>query len=202
MLDTLINVPQSEVFGAEAEIIFRPAEGLTLTTALTYLDSEVETDGGVPFIGPTVYGNSCPDANGNPGQCDFTGSDLPFTPEWSYSQSIDYRHELGRGTLFVAANIYGQTESFSTLNGSKIGFRGLENDRNAPNIDLPFKIPTYTLVDATLGYEFGNGRYAITVWGKNIFDKYYVTNASHFLDTTIRFTGQPRTYGITVSMRN
>ena len=202
VLDTLINVPKSEVFGAEAELTLRPADGLTLTTAVTYLDSEVKADGGVPFVGPSVYGNSCPDSNGNPGPCDFTGSNLPFTPEWAYSQSIDYRRQIGNGTLFMGANVYGQTESFSTLNGSKIGFRELENDRNAPNIDLPFKIPSYTLVDARIGYEFGNGRYSIMLWGKNIFDKYYVTNASHFLDTTIRFTGQPRTYGLTLSIRN
>jgi iron complex outermembrane receptor protein len=200
VLDTLINVPKSKVFGAEVDLTMRLTDGLSLTTALTYLDSEVKTDGGAPFVGPSVYGNNCTDGSGNPGPCDFTGSDLPFTPELSYSQSISYRRDVGDGTLFMGANIYGQTISHSALNGGKINFRGLENDRNAPNIDQPFSLPKYTLVDARIGYEFGDGRYKVMFWGKNIFNKYYVTNANHFLDTTVRFAGNPRTYGLTLNM--
>ena len=41
-----------------------------------------------------------------------------------------------------------------------------------------------------------------SVWGKNVFNKYYVTNAAHYLDTTVRFVGQPATYGITLSIKN
>ena len=40
------------------------------------------------------------------------------------------------------------------------------------------------------------------VWGKNVFNKYYVTNANHYLDTTVRFAGQPATYGVTLSIKN
>ena len=202
VLDVLINVPKSRVLGAEAELTLRPAEGLSLGSSVTYLDSKVRTRKGAHFVGPTAYGNSCPTAAGAPGPCDFTGSELPFTPKWSYTFDVDYRHDIGDGALIFGANLRGQSSSVSTLNGRSIQFRTLANDRNAANIGKPFVIPAYATVDARLGYEFGDRRYKIMAWGKNVFNKYYVTNAAHYLDTTVRFAGQPATYGITLSIKN
>ena len=201
VLDTLLNVPKSEVMGAEAELTVRPATGLDLVGSVTYLDSKVKTDGGARFVGPTAYGNSCGTTT-VPGPCDFTGSELPFSPKWSYSLGAGYRHDLGGSTIILGVDLRGQSSSVSTLNGRSIQFRNLANDRRAPGIALPFVIPSYVVVDARAGYEFGNGSYKVMLWGKNVFNKYYVTNAAHFLDTTVRFAGQPATYGITLSIKN
>jgi outer membrane receptor protein involved in Fe transport len=201
VLDTLLNVPKSEVMGAEAEVTIRPAAGLDLMGSVTYLDSKVKTDGGARFVGPTAYGNSC-GTNAAPGPCDFTGSELPFTPKWSYSLGAGYRHDLGGSTIILGVDLRGQSSSVSTLNGRSIQFRNLANDRRAPGIALPFVIPSYVVVDARAGYEFGDGKYKVMLWGKNVFNRYYVTNAAHYLDTTVRFTGQPATYGITLSIKN
>ena len=201
VLDILINVPKSKVLGAEAELIVRPATGLNLTASVTYLDSKVKIANGVHFVGPTAYGRSC-GTEAVPLDCDFTGSELPFSPKWSYSLGADYRHKMGDRAIFVGADLRGQSSSVSTLNGRSIQFRHLANDRNAPGIGQPFVIPSYTVVDARAGYEFGDGNYKIMVWGKNVFNKYYVTNAAHYLDTTVRFTGMPATYGMTLSIKN
>jgi iron complex outermembrane receptor protein len=201
VLDTLLNVPKSEVMGAEAELTVRPATGLDLVGSVTYLDSKVKTDGGARFVGPTAYGNNC-GTTAVPGPCDFTGSELPFSPKWSYSLGAGYRHDLGGSTIILGVDLRGQSSSISTLNGRSIQFRNLANDRRAPGIALPFVIPSYVVVDARAGYEFGNGSYKVMLWGKNVFNKYYVTNAAHFLDTTVRFAGQPATYGITFSIKN
>ena len=201
VLDTLLNVPKSEVMGAEAELTVRPATGLDFVGSVTYLDSKVKTNGGARFVGPTAYGNSCGTTT-VPGPCDFTGSELPFTPKWSYSLGAGYRHDLGGSTVILGVDLRGQSSSVSTLNGRSIQFRNLANDRRAPGIALPFVIPNYVVVDARAGYEFGEGRYKVMIWGKNVFNKYYVTNAAHYLDTTVRFTGQPATYGITLSIKN
>ena len=201
VLDTLLNVPKSRVLGAEAELTIRPTSGLTIASSVTYLDSQVKTDKGARFVGPTAYGNSCGTA-AVPATCDFTGSELPFSPKWSYTLNIDYRHDLGDSAIIIGAGLRGQSSSVSTLNGRSIQFRNLANDRRAPGIALPFVIPSYAVVDARAGYEFGDRRYKVMVWGKNIFNKYYVTNAAHYLDTTVRFVGQPATYGITLSIKN
>jgi iron complex outermembrane receptor protein len=201
VLDTLINVPKSRVTGAEAELTVRPADGLSFGGSVTYLDSEVLSDNGTSFVGPSAYGNSCTVA-GNRGPCDFTGSELPFTPKWSYALNANYRHVIGNGTVIIGADLRGQSSSVSTLNGRSIEFRNGVNDRNAAFVDKPFVIPSYVVVDARLGYEFGDGRYKVMAWGKNIFNEYYVNNAAHYLDTTVRFTGMPAMYGITFSIKN
>ena len=59
----------------------------------------------------------------------------------------------------------------------------------------------FGVTNARAGYEFDE-HYKVMLWGKNIFNKYYVTNANHFLDTTVRFAGQAATYGITLSIKN
>ncbi|GGE20204.1 TonB-dependent receptor [Polymorphobacter glacialis] len=202
VLDVLINVPKSRVLGAEAELIVRPAQGLSVGTSVVYLNSKVRAKDGVPFVGPTAYGNSCTTAGGRPGPCDFTGSELPFTPNWSYTLDADYRSDLGSGVLILGANLRGQSSSVATLNGRSIQFRNLVNDRHAADISQPFVIPAYATVDARIGYEFGDRRYKVMVWGKNVLNKYYVTNAAHYLDATVRFVGQPVTYGITFSIKN
>ena len=206
VLDTLINVPKSKVTGAEVDLTVRPARGLSLGASVTYLNSKVLTSNGTHFVGPTAYGKSCPTTptvpGHDPGECDFTGSELPFTPKWSYSLNVDYRHDLGDGAIIFGADMRGQSSSVSTLNGRTIQFRNLPNDRHAPGIAQPFVIPGYSVFDARAGYEFGDRRYKVMIWGKNIFNKYYVTNAAHFLDTTVRFAGQPAAYGITLSIKN
>ena len=201
VLDTLINVPKSKVTGAEVELTVRPARGLSLGGSVTYLKSKVLTSKGTHLIGPTAYGNSC-GTPAVPAQCDFTGSELPFTPKWSFSANVDYRHDVGDGAIILGAGVRGQSSSVSTLNGRTIQFRNLTNDRHAPGIAQPFVIPGYAVFDARAGYEFGNRRYKVMVWGKNVFNKYYVTNAAHYLDTTVRFAGQPATYGVTLSIKN
>ena len=201
VLDILINVPKSRVLGAEGELTIKPARGLTLGGTVTYLDSKVLTKNGAHFTGPTAYGNSC-GTIAAPGPCDFTGSELPFTPKWSYSLNVDYRHDLGDGAILLGADMRGQSSSVSTLNGRSIQFRTLPNDRHNTAIAQPFVIPAYSLVDAHAAYEFSDNRYKIMVWGKNVFNKYYVTNAAHFLDTTVRFTGMAATYGVTLSIKN
>lgn len=201
VLDILINVPKSRVLGAEAELTVRPVTGLHMGASVTYLDSKVLTNNGTHFVGPTAYGNSCT-VGGAPGPCDFTGSELPFTPKWSYSLNLEYRHDLGDGSVIFGTDVHGQSSSVSTLNGRTIQFRNLPNDRHSPDIAQPFVIPAYATVDARLGYEFGDRRFKIMAWGKNVFNKYYVTNAAHYLDTTVRFVGMPTTYGITFSIKN
>jgi iron complex outermembrane recepter protein len=206
VLDTLINVPKSKVFGAEAELTIRPATGFTIGSSVTYLDTKVRTKNGQPFVGPSAYGNSCTTTPTFPGhvagECDFTGSELPFSPKWSYTLSANYRHDMGDSGIFFGADLRGQSSSVATLNGRSIQFRNLTNDRRAPGIALPFVIPGYAVIDARLGYEFSDKRYKVMLWGKNVFNKYYVTNAAHYLDTTVRFAGQPATYGITLSIKN
>ena len=204
VLDTLKNVPKSEVYGAEAELTVRPSRELTLQGNVTYLSSKIKTNKGARFVGPTAYGNSCIGAGSIPAPCDFTGDELPFTPKWSYGGDIDYKHEMGnRSSVFGGVSVHGQSKSVSTLHGNDIAFRNIAGaDRHITSTDRPFVIPGYSVFDARLGYGLPGGQARVMLWGKNIFNKYYITNANHFLDATVRFAGMPATYGVTLSFKN
>lgn len=204
VLDTLLNVPKSRIYGAEAELSVNAGSGFTIGGSATYLKSKVLTDGGARFAGPTAYGNSCATATGAATVCDFTGDELPFTPKWSYMLNLDWKHEMDGGAAILAGvDLRGQSSSVSTLHGRDIAFRDIAGaDRHITTTDRPFVIPAYATVDARLGYQFPNSGAKIMLWGKNVFNKYYVTNVNHYLDATVRFAGMPATYGVTLSFRN
>ncbi len=188
VLDTLVNVPKSRVYGAEADLTVKPMQELTLQATLTYLNSQVKS-----YSGPTVYGNIV----------DFAGGPLPFTPEWSYAVNADYRAEIsGGGKPFVGVGVRGQSASVATLGGNDVIFPTGPSYRIVPGITKPFILPGYATVDARLGFEAANGHWTAMLWAKNVFNKLYYTNSNHFLDVTTRFVGLPATYGVTLSFRN
>ena len=66
-LGALVNVPRSRVAGAEAQVTVRPAHGLTLSAAGTYLDTRVLGS----FVNYDIIGQ----------QSNFGGSIFPYTPK-------------------------------------------------------------------------------------------------------------------------
>lgn len=202
VLDTLLNVPKSRVYGAEGEVTVRPTRGMVLRGAVTYLNTKVLSQNGQDFITPTAYGNSCT-SGGAPATCDVTGTKLPFSPKWSYSADLSHRLPMSNGSaIFGGLGLRGQTKSISTLFGEFIQFRQLPGDRSHPDVGQPFVLPNFITFDGRVGYELPGGRAKIMLWGKNIFNKYYVTNSNHYLDATVRFTGQPAMYGVSLSFKN
>jgi iron complex outermembrane receptor protein len=71
----------------------------------------------------------------------------------------------------------------------------------APGVSNPFEINGYTLVDLRTGVASADGKFRGTLWGKNVFDKYYVNDAISGFDTIYRLAGRPATFGLTVSYK-
>ena len=67
----------------------------------------------------------------------------------------------------------------------------------APELD----IDSYSLFDLRLGLESTDGRWSVNGYVRNLTDEYYWTTASKTNDTFIRYTGRPRTYGVTFTYR-
>ena len=51
------------------------------------------------------------------------------------------------------------------------------------------------------GLDFGNGRYRVWAWSKNVTDEYYWTNVFANGNAIARFVGQPATYGVSFLAR-
>ena len=57
------------------------------------------------------------------------------------------------------------------------------------------------LVDVRAGVESTDGKWRVWGWVRNVTDKHYWNQSVHVNDVLLRYTGMPRTYGVSLSMR-
>lgn len=178
-LDALINVDKSRLYGAEMDLRVEPVPGLSLGSAVTYLNSRIKREENYNVLGLLQ---------------DFKGEVLPYTPKWSYSFSADLRQPVGPGVIFAGATYHGQSKQ-----DSNIGSAGLTiptGPFNKSLVDHPFLIESFATLDLRAGYETDNWK--VAVWGKNVTGEYYYTAVTSGSDTFSRFAGKPATYGVTI----
>jgi iron complex outermembrane receptor protein len=176
-LPNLVNVPKSRLYGAEASLTFQPIEGLRLTAAGSYVDSEVTDDA----IVSSPFGD----------QINAKGEAFPASPRWQLQADAEYSFPLGEGLKgYVGANASWRSATTAAF-GARSGPAGTQGF---------FAIKGYGLLDLRGGLEVGE-RYRFQVWGSNVTGTNYWNNATHVYDTYVRFTGMPTTYGVTASAR-
>jgi Outer membrane receptor proteins, mostly Fe transport len=180
-LDLLENVPESEIKGAELDIIASPLDGLTLSASVTYLDTEVTKYTGA--IGSEVVGGLL-----QPIEASFAGVDLPYAPEWSFNVRGDYIFSVS-DTLdgFVGVGVVGQSETIGILTP-------------VDQLKEDFEIKDYVILNANLGVRAVDDSWSLMVWGKNLTDEYYWSNTIQSYDNIVRYAARPAEYGVTLSM--
>lgn len=185
VLDALDNIPKSRMIGAELDMTFTPVPGLVLGASGSILDSKV-----TKYVGLSTAG----------GPVDYKGSAIPYTPKYQLRLSADYKWQMGSVEPFVGVAYSTRSKAFANIGAA----RGLVLTSDFASSVAPedtYTIPSYSLLDLRAGASFDDGRWRVTVFGKNVFDKYYVTNIFTDYDTIARFAGQPATYGVTVAFK-
>ena len=192
-LPALVNVPDSNIKGAEISLEWYPIDGLRIAPALTYVDSEITGTfrNFDPFFGPT-----------NPDTKDFSGQPFPNSPEWLGNLDLQYSWTLDNGaTIFMGANLNYQDETngffFDECKEVGVSCTADAFASEVPLGDTDLVVNSRTVVDARIGVEFGSWR--VHLFGRNITDEHYWDNASHVNDALLRFTGNPKTYGISIN---
>lgn len=171
VLEGLVNIPKSRVQGFELSAALRPLSGLTISSAITLVDSKVRAS----FIGvspASAFG-------------DFKGQAFPYTPKWSGNTDAEYRWALND-------RLHAVLGATATYNSSTNGGFGEEP---------VYRIRGYTLVDLRAEIEGGDGKWRFGVWGRNVTNQYYWTTATRASDAGSRFAGLPATYGINLGFR-
>ena len=171
-LDALVNIPKSTIKGVEPVILIHPIAGLTLGGSLTYLDAKLVEANDIV----SLYGTK-----GNWG-----GNPIPYTSKWNAATNANYTFPFpwGGAEGFVGGQI-----AYRSGTTSSIG--------NEPQLQLP----GFSTVDVQSGLNFAQGRYRVMLWGKNITNRFYLTNVIRYSDGISRLTGLPATFGITVSCK-
>lgn len=175
------NAGSSQTKGFEIEATARPVSGLSINGSLTYTKTSVDVDGlNCPLqfqAAAQTYTSNFPanicykrqsTVNGatvvsSPLQ-DVHGGNLPAAPRVRFTVTPRYETDIAgtdwKGFVQAAAS-YTSRQNFS-----------LEQD---PLLEQP----GYTLVDLSVGAQSIDGRYSLTLFVKNLFDKNYLTSMAH-----------------------
>jgi len=170
-LTSLVNIPKSSITGAELQLTLRPVDGLTLTGGGTYIDSKIK--GGFTNYDPFGAVRN------------FGGDPFPLTPKWQASGDVQYEFPV--------------SDDLKAFAGANASYQGKTNG-GLGEIDL-LRIDDYVLIDLRAGVKSADDKWRFSIWGRNITDKYYWTNADHSGNTTIRLAGRPATYGASLAFR-
>lgn len=112
------------------------------------------------------------------------GDEPPYIPEFTASGSVDYGIPLGNGSGFIRADV------------RHVGSSGNEFS-SQPTLST---LPSYTIVDLTLGYEMND--WSLSVFAKNLFDDDVITNIDpDRIQPDQLSRGLPRTLGVGVSRK-
>jgi outer membrane receptor protein involved in Fe transport len=95
--EALVSIPRSHVTGAEIQLIAQFG-GLTIDTAATYVDSEVDE-----FLGYDAFARFG----------DHSNTPFPFAPKWQSNLNIDYRFPIGGLEGFTGASVTYNSETYT-----------------------------------------------------------------------------------------
>jgi outer membrane receptor protein involved in Fe transport len=197
-----VSIPKSRVEGAELAITARPARGLVLSAAATYLKSKVTGD--YRTASPdSLYGFlPATDPDCAPGQTvgdcgvNIKGSAFTYTPKWNLLGDAQYTFPVSsQWNGFVGGNVTYKSSTFAVFGAPPNGTVGTYTTAD------DYKIKGYALVDLRAGIESEDGKWRVQLWGRNVLSKYYWIHVVRIQDTVARVTGRPATYGVTVSAR-
>jgi iron complex outermembrane recepter protein len=176
--------------GIELDFVSRPIDGLTITGALSLLDASFD---------------SYPNAQGPTGRVDLTGRVLSDAPETSGSLVVRYERPIFSGLkAYVQADWFYRSDVFTELTYDPLQVQEAHSKYNA-----------------RIGIGQQANGWSLEAWGRNLTDELtfgratrasilaQLTSALPLVrgatfpvgNTTLKFVGDPRTYGATLIYR-
>ncbi len=194
------NAARTSASGFEADFFAAPTDTVRLSGGLSWTDASFDdyitvdpldprnVAGGTPYNAVT---NPDPTAFGAPGggNLQLAGNRVRNTPEWAWNLhgEVDLPFAMPMdGQLTLMGDVSHKSQTF---------FSEFERDIESAE--------AYTMVDASVVYESGDGAVTAQLWAKNLGDE--DVRASTFAVSTGRLIGvtymPPRTYGFTIGYR-
>jgi iron complex outermembrane receptor protein len=171
---TLLNADTTDGYGFEADVQFAPTSRWLVTMGLS--NNNTEIDDSTLSVVPCGGGCTVLDPIGPNGAL-VDGNSLPHAPEWIFNGIIDYRLPVGNG-LFAAALdwAYYDDKSFFLYESAEFHDDSFE-------------------LGARFGWIFSDGRYEVTLWGRNLTDEVIIRNGIDFNNLT-GMINDPLTVGL------
>lgn len=172
-VQTLTNAGKSEIQGLEVELQYVPVDGWYIQVGLGWLDTEFKE-----------YELTDPSSGL---VTDYSGNDQPAAPEWNLNGLVRYEWSLESGSVVSLQTDFVYTDDqFFTAD-------------NNPSLTEE----AYWLWNARANFTTADERYSVSIWGKNLFDKEYITTAFDLADFGFNSVGigDPRTVGVTLAIK-
>lgn len=111
----------------------------------------------------------------------FDGAEFIYSPEFQGSLTLAYDAPVS-DTLNLTGAVSARYQS--------------KSNTIFEDLDL-YKVDAYGTVNASLGLKSESG-WSVSLWAKNLFDKYYWSAVASNANVVVRFPNPPRTYGLTL----
>lgn len=162
----LTNAGEATTQGIEIETNWIPHDQLQILLNLAYVDATYDE-----------YENPVP------GEPDFSGNKLAYSPEWNVFTAIQYIQPVGTAGSELTMNL-----SYNYVD------ERYSDPANLVDLDL---LESYEIVNGRIAYTPPDRTWELSLWGKNLADEEYSrTNGDNFLGTPVRIWSTPRTYGL------
>ncbi len=181
---TLTNAAESEAYGAEVEVLWRPVPALTINASVAYLHSTFTKFTAADPLDARLFAPGAVEALLVK---DLSGNFTRMSPEWSINLNPTYDIDLANGgEVSIGTNVAYKSKQYHTeFNDERLSQDG------------------YVMWDANLMYKLPGGRFSVNLWVKNILDE--LVYAGSFSVSTSRAIGgtlmPPRTYGVTFGFK-
>jgi outer membrane receptor protein involved in Fe transport len=101
LVEALVSIPKSQVWGVESSVAAKPIKGLDLSASVTYLETKVQNYSGY---------------NANSQLENYAGSAFPYSPKWESVADARYAWDVGvEKRLFIGANITEHSASYASI---------------------------------------------------------------------------------------
>jgi iron complex outermembrane receptor protein len=185
---TVLNAGSLDIYGAELELSYQPTAALLLDAQVGYLNAEYGEFDDVRF---TNFGGS-------------RAFQTPaFSPEWTARLGASYEWNLTKyGTLRLAGSAKFRSRMALTVDNTFM-------TPTAPQVGTDVEVEglfqdDYWVYDASLLWTMADGRFSVSLNGRNLSDEVYRTDAQEFSSVgNIRtaYYGAPRTYSLVLTGR-
>jgi len=165
------NIGGSRTYGAEADLTWRPDPSWMVRLGGSYLDAKFRNT----TAAITTYAGSIP----------LDGKRPVNTPKWTAQGMIQKIVPLSDDLSLIGSTDFKYTAK-----------RFLEPTNQAFD-----KAPAYWVQNARLAVASKEGGWEIAAWGKNIFNKEYLTYLNNIAFFRIEIYGEPVSYGLSASLK-
>jgi iron complex outermembrane receptor protein len=173
------NAPRAETYGAEAHLLSRVTDNLTINTGVAYTHARYEEylgagAPGTPYIPPN-YGYATVAE-------DFSGNQMIRAPEWTANFGVSHISPLAGGELALSANVYYTSDIPLTP-------------------DNRIEQESYTLLGLRAGWTAPSEVWTLSAFGNNVTDEEFkVFSWAGFLGNNIVY-GPPAVWGARLDLR-